>query len=79
MKAREDPIDVGEEVLVLLPEDSTGVSAKWHGPYIVQEKPSALSYKIATPNRGRKTRQFHQALHPTCGGDASDVGRRGRR
>ena len=61
-KAREDPIDVGEEVLVLLPEDSTGVSAKWHGPYIVQEKPSALSYKIATPNRGRKTRQFHRNL-----------------
>lgn len=58
--ARDDPIAVGEEVLVLLPEDSTGLSAQWHGPYRVVDKPSPLSYKIATPDRGRRTRQFHR-------------------
>ena len=58
-KVRDDPIDVGEEVLVFLPEDST---AQWHSPYVVLERTSPLSYKLSTPDRGRKTRQFHHNL-----------------
>ena len=57
--AHDDPLEVGDPVLVLLPEDSTGMKAQWHGPYTVLEKPTPLSYRISTPSRGRKIRQFH--------------------
>lgn len=49
---------IGDRVLVLLPEDSTGMEAQWHGPYEVVEKTSPVSYKLQFPER-KKTRQFH--------------------
>ena len=48
--------------MVLLPEDSTGLTAQWHGPFVVLEKPTPLTYVISTPQRGRKTRTFHRNL-----------------
>ena len=44
---------------MLLPEDSTGLTAHWHGPFVVLEKPTPL---ISTPQRGRNTRTFHRNL-----------------
>ena len=60
--SREDPLQIGEEVLVLLPEESAGAMAQWHGPFTVLEKPTPLSYIISTPCRGKKTRRFHRNL-----------------
>lgn len=42
-KSGTDPISVGEDVMVLLPEDSAGIMAQWHGPYTVLEKPSPIT------------------------------------
>ena len=61
-KSRNDPLKIGDEVLVLLPEDSAGAMAQWHGPYVILEKPTPLTYIISTPSRGRKTRRFHRNL-----------------
>ena len=55
-KTQKREFAVGDKVLVLLPEDSTGMEAQWHGPYEVIEKPSPVSYKLHFPDR---TRQFH--------------------
>lgn len=60
--SREDPLEIGDEVLVLLPEESAGAMAQWHGPFTVLEKPTPLSYIISTPSRGRRTRRFHRNL-----------------
>lgn len=38
--------EVGEEVLVLLPEDTSKFMAQWHGPYIMI---STVSYRIWMP------------------------------
>lgn len=59
--ARDDPLQVGDDVLVLLPENSPKLSAKWHGPYKIVERISPVSYQIRIPNR-RKIRQFHRNM-----------------
>ena len=65
-KARERSFDVGQEVLVLLPEDATGVMAQWHGPYQIDKKVSPVSYIVRMPERKKKLRQFHvNAVTPT--------------
>ena len=61
-KSREDPIAVGEDVLVLMPDDNSGLTAQWHGPFSVLEKPTPLTYIISTPSRGRRTRTFHRNM-----------------
>lgn len=61
-KVRNDPLQVNEEVLVLLPEDSLKLSARWHGPYKVVERVSSLSYRIRLPNRRKQVRQFHRNM-----------------
>ena len=61
-RACDDPLEVGEQVLVLLPEDSSGAFAQWHGPFTILDKPSTLTYVISTPSRGRKARHFHRNL-----------------
>ena len=58
-KARHRAFEVGDEVLVLLPEDTSKLTAQWHGPYIVVEKVSSISYRIRMPERRKKIRQFH--------------------
>lgn len=60
--ARDDPLQVNEEVLVLLPEDSPKLSARWHGPYKIVERVSPLSYRIKIPNRRKQVRQFHRNM-----------------
>lgn len=60
--ARDDPLLVGEEVLVLLPDDLSKLSAKWHGPYKIVERVSPVSYRIRIPNRRKQIRQFHRNM-----------------
>ena len=61
-KSRDDPLKIGEDVMVLLPEESAGAFARWHGPFTILERPTPLTYIISTPARGRKTRTFHRNL-----------------
>jgi len=58
-KARNRSFDVGAQVLALMPDDSDNLTAQWLGPYTVVEKVSPVSYRIETPERRKKTRQFH--------------------
>lgn len=58
-KARERNFEVGDQVLVLLPEDHCKTTAEWHGPYTVIRKASNVSYVIELPEKRQKLRQFH--------------------
>ena len=60
--AREDPLQVGEEVLALLPAGPTGISATWEGPFTILEKPTSLTYKISAKRRGGIGRVLHRNL-----------------
>lgn len=60
--AREDPIEVGEDVLVLMPAGPKGISASWEGPFRVLKKPSPLTYTISAPCRGKIGRTLHRNL-----------------
>ena len=49
-------------MLVLLPEDSPRLSARWHGPYKIVERVSPVSYRIRLPNKRKQIRQFHHNM-----------------
>lgn len=51
MRARDDPLEPGEEVLVLHPTGPRGISAQWTGPYLVEERLSPVSYRLGTPGK----------------------------
>ena len=56
--ARDDPLEPGDEVLVLHPAGPRGLSAQWMGPYLVEDAISPVSYKIGTP--GKKGAILHR-------------------
>ena len=56
--ARDDPLEEGDEVLVLHPAGPRGLSAQWMGPYLVEEAISPVSYRIGTP--GKKGAILHR-------------------
>ena len=58
-KARKRSFEVGSQVLVLIPDETDNLTAQWHGPYTILEKVSPVSYRIETPERRKKVRQFH--------------------
>ncbi len=49
----------GDRVLALLPNPGSALSAKFSGPYDIQERLSDTDYVIRTPERSRKTRVCH--------------------
>ena len=49
----------GDQVLVLLPIPGSALSARFAGPYAVEEKLSDSNYVIRTPERRRQTRVCH--------------------
>uniref|UniRef100_A0A3B1J0P6 Gypsy retrotransposon integrase-like protein 1 n=1 Tax=Astyanax mexicanus TaxID=7994 RepID=A0A3B1J0P6_ASTMX len=49
----------GDRVMVLLPVSGSSLSAKFSGPYVVDEKLSDTDYVICTPDRKRKKRVCH--------------------
>ncbi|KAL6456554.1 hypothetical protein MHYP_G00350980 [Metynnis hypsauchen] len=49
----------GDKVMVLLPVPGPSLSAKFSGPYSVEEKLSDTDYIIPTPDRKRKKRVCH--------------------
>ena len=62
IEARDDPLQVGEEVLVLLPENGPKLAARWHGRYQIVEQVSPVSYKLRILNRRKQIRQFHRNM-----------------
>jgi len=56
--AIDDPLEEGDEVLVLHPAGPRGLSAQWMGPYLVEEAISSVSYRIGTP--GKKGAILHR-------------------
>lgn len=50
---------VGDQVLVLIPDDLDKFQAQWSGPHTVEEQVSDVTYRIATPDRRKKSRLFH--------------------
>lgn len=49
--ARDDPLQEGDEVLLLHPEGPKGWKASWAGPYLVEQVLSPVTYKISTPGK----------------------------
>uniref|UniRef100_A0A3B1K8B9 Gypsy retrotransposon integrase-like protein 1 n=1 Tax=Astyanax mexicanus TaxID=7994 RepID=A0A3B1K8B9_ASTMX len=49
----------GDKVLVLLPLLGSSLSAKFSGPYVIQQKLSETDYVVKTPDRNRKSRVCH--------------------
>ena len=58
--AAEDPLQVDDEVLCMLPTGESGLTAKWEGPYKVLEVLGPLTYLINKPTKGRKGRRVHR-------------------
>ena len=55
-KAKPRCLEVGEQVLILLPTDSYKLLMQWRGPYIVESCVGANDYRI---KMGSKTKTFH--------------------
>lgn len=58
-KAVERQFKPGEQVLVLLPVLGAALTARFSGPYVVENKVSGTDYIIHTPDRKRKRRLCH--------------------
>lgn len=51
--------DPGDQVLLFLPISGSALSARFSGPYVVEEKLSDTNYVIRTPDRKRQSRVCH--------------------
>ncbi len=60
VKAREQQLNPGEEVLVLLPTSTSKLLAQWQGPFKVVRKVGEVNYELET-NRSRKKRKIFHA------------------
>ena len=52
----------GDKVLVLLPIQGKPLEAKFHGPYLVEQRLGPLVYVISTPDRRKTKRVCHVNL-----------------
>ncbi|XP_073803353.1 uncharacterized protein isoform X2 [Danio rerio] len=60
--ARERNLQVGQKVLVMLPNEESKLLAKWQGPFDVKRKLSPTTYEIFTPGQARASRVLHVNL-----------------
>ena len=60
-QARELQLKVGDQVLLLLPDDTRKFTRKWQGPYRISQKLGHVNYEIEMPDKGRK-QVFHVNL-----------------
>uniref|UniRef100_A0A3Q3MQZ4 Gypsy retrotransposon integrase-like protein 1 n=1 Tax=Mastacembelus armatus TaxID=205130 RepID=A0A3Q3MQZ4_9TELE len=51
--------DIGDQVLVLLPQPGSSLNARFSGPYTIEQKLSDTDYVIHTPDRRRQKRVCH--------------------
>ena len=59
LNAREQSLEVGEKVLVLLPTSTNKLLAQWQGPYEVVKKISKVVYQVEMRNKRKRLRNFH--------------------
>ena len=58
-KARERKYELGQKVLLLLPDDAGKMKAKWSGPYNIVQKVDDLNYEVS---KGNKIKKYHVNL-----------------
>ena len=71
--ARERTLSPGEQVLVLLPTNTSKLLARWHGPYKVIRQVGRVNYLVAMPERRKKEGVFNDNMlkrwrEPVCPG-----------
>ena len=57
--ARERQFEPGDQVLVLLPTETSKLLARWHGPYPVLRRISPVNYEVNTYDKKKHHRIFH--------------------
>ena len=55
-KAKPRHLEVGDEVLILLPTESNKLLMQWRGPYIGESRVGASDYRV---KMGSKTKMYH--------------------
>jgi len=58
-RACQREFDPGDKVLVLLPVQGKPLEAKFHGPYLVEQRLGPVDYVISTPDRRKTKRVCH--------------------
>jgi hypothetical protein len=53
------PLQPGDQVLVLLPVQGSSLSARFSGPYFIENKLSDTDHVLQTPDRKRQSRVCH--------------------
>ena len=59
---KDERIQSGQKVLLLLPSSSNALEAKWQGPFKVNRNVVPVDYKIETNRKGRKLKVYHVNL-----------------
>ena len=58
-KAKNRVFSVGDQVLVMSPTPTSKLADQWAGPYTIMEKMNAVTYRVHTPDRRKKSRLYH--------------------
>ena len=58
-RAKLRSLEVGDDVLVLLPMRRNRLKLEWVGPYTVTQKVTSVDYKVETPGRHRGSKIYH--------------------
>ena len=61
-KAKPRSLNVGDQVLVLLPKPQNRLKVEWVGPYTVTRKLTSVDYKVETPGRRSERKIYHVSL-----------------
>ena len=60
--ARERECQVGEYVLVLLPDSTQKLFARWQGPYVIKKKVGDVDYQVDMWDKKKRYRVLHVNL-----------------
>ena len=61
-KVKVQPLEVGDEVLVLLPMKQNKLQLQWSGPYQVTRRVTTVDYEVKRPGRRRHSSSSSPAL-----------------
>ena len=61
-KAKPRSLNVGDQVLVLLPKPPNRLKLEWVGPYTVTRKLTSVNYEVETPGRRSERKIYHVNL-----------------
>lgn len=59
-RAKDDPLEEGDQVLCLLPTGEGGLTSKWEGPCTVIKVLGPVTYLIDKPTAGKQGRKVHR-------------------